>query len=83
MVWSDEEFVSNNIVNVLQENCRECLKYNMFREYCSKFTQVTICGVEHILLISHTPGTGQEQWDEAADVDCDNRQRNTGRVTTR
>ena len=83
MVWSDEEFVSNNIINVLQESCRECLKYNIFGEYCLKFTQVTICGAECILLISYMPGTGHEQWDEVADVDCNNGQRNTGQVTTR
>ena len=29
------------------------------------------------------PGTGHEWWDEAADVDRDNGQRNTGQITTR
>ena len=49
VVWSDEEFLLNNVINMLWESCRECLKYNMFREYCSKFTQVTVCRTKCIL----------------------------------
>ena len=36
-----------------------------------------------MVLISRMPGTGRERRDEAADVDRDNGQRNTGRITTR